>query len=334
MVISTKIVGVGTFLTEPVSMKTITDRIQKESPIPVPTRIIQKLTGVKTTYRKQDTVNASDLAAAAAEKALANAGLNIEEVDLIIFASASQDLIEPATAHIIAAQLNANCPVFDVKNACNSFMNGLQVADALMKQGAYKTVLVCTGETPSMAIRWACKTRDEFAQSFPGFSMSDTGGAVVLQTSETEQLTGLLSFEASANSEMWDVGMLGTGGSRAPRDIDATYFNMDGRKLFEAFRNVGCQILFNKLENPDFNWNHFKKIGMHQVSALYNNMLYKELGIPLDKMIDTIETHGNLASNTFPIQYELALKDLNPGDKFAFIGLGGGISTMFMTVEV
>lgn len=334
MVISTKIVGVGTFLTEPIPMKITTDRIQKESPVAVPTRIIEKLTGVHNTYRKAEGVNASDLAINASAKALSNAGIGQDDVDLIIFASASQDLIEPATAHIVAAGLGAGCPVFDVKNACNSFVNGLQVADALMKQGMYRTVLVCTGETPSMAVRWSCGSREEFTKSFPGFSMSDTGGAVVLQATETDTLTGLLSFEASANSEMWDVGTLGTGGSRAPRDLDATYFNMDGRKLFDAFRTVGCQMLFNKLDHPDFNWNHFTKIGMHQVSSLYNKMLYEELGIPLHKIVDTIETHGNLASNSFPVQYELALKELNPGDKFAFIGLGGGISTMFMTVEV
>lgn len=334
MVTSTKITGVGTYLTTPTSIEKITERIKKESKAHVPTKIIEKLTGVQNTYRKSDDLNASDLAAKASVEALTHAGKTISNVDLIIFASASQDLIEPATAHIIAALLGAKCPVFDVKNACNSFVNGMQVADALMKQGVYKTVLVCTGETPSMAVRWSCSTRDEFIRSFPGFSMSDTGGAVVLETVEQDTPTGLLSFEASANSDMWDVGTLGTGGSRSPRDIEKTYFDMDGRKLFDAFKSVGCQILFDKLDNSDFNWNNFAKVGMHQVSAIYNDMLAKELGIPDEKLIHTIKTHGNLASNTFAVQYQKALQTLKPGEKFAFIGLGGGISTVFMVVEV
>lgn len=334
MTISSKLVGVGTFFTTPTSIESTSDRIKRESKARVPARIIEKLTGVKNTYRKDDGVNASDLAVNASRKALADAGLTIQQIDLLIFASASQDLIEPATAHIIAAGLGATCPVFDVKNACNSFVNGLQVADALIKQGVYKRVLVCTGETPSMAVRWSCNTKDEFARSFPGFSMSDTGGAVVLEGTDTDTPTGLLSFEASANSEMWDVGMLGTGGSRAPRDLEATYFNMDGHKLYDAFKEVGCQILFEKLDRPDFDWNHFAYVGMHQVSSIYNEMLFDQLEIPKEKIIRTIVEHGNLASNSFPVQFEIARKNMKPGDKFAFIGLGGGISTVFMVVEV
>ena len=275
--------------------------------------------------------NASDLASKAAKKVLSGTGIKPKEIDLLIFASASQDLIEPATSHIISNSLGTTCPVFDVKNACNSFLNGLQVADSFIKNGIYKTVLIVTGETPSMGIRWNCKSKAEFVQSFPGYSMSDSGGAIILQAVESETPIGVLNISMSANSEMWEIGTLGAGGSRSPRDVETTYFNMDGAALFDAFKSVGCDMLFSQIDQGDICWDDYAAIGMHQVAALYNDMLIETLSLPANKTVQTITQYGNLASNSFSLQLETALAEgrIKEGEKFAFIGLGGGISTGF-----
>jgi len=295
----------------------------------LPVRSIKRLTGVEQVFHRQAGENTSDLAVEAAQVALQRANVSADEIDLLIFASASQDLIEPATSHIVASKLGSTSPVFDIKNACNSFLNGMQVADTFIRSGTYRTVLIVTGEMPSVSIRWNCRNRDEFTRAFPGYSMSDSGGAVVLRAEESSTKSGVLSIDMTAHSEMWDVGILGTGGSRAPRDIEATYFDMDGHALYKAFKTVGCDMLFSRIKEKSLNWDDFDAIGMHQVSSIYNDMLIKELGIPADKALLTIHEYGNLASNSLPLQLEQALYSgkVHPGGLFCFVGLGGGIST-------
>jgi 3-oxoacyl-[acyl-carrier-protein] synthase-3 len=295
----------------------------------MPVGYVPRLTGVETVYRRTEDQNTSDFAAMAGRKALERANLEIGEIDLLIFASASQDLIEPATSHIVSALLGANgVPVMDVKNACNSFLNAMQVANALIKIGQYKSVLIVSGEVPSMAIRWSCKDKDQFLRSFAGFTMSDTGAAAVLTASEDDS-DGIIAIEFRSDSNRWDVGTLGMGGSRSPRDIETTYFDMDGRKLADAFMSLGPGILTETLEANGYSWNDFKAIGMHQVAAPYIDDICRVLTVPSEKVIKTIADYGNLTSATMAMQIELGMERglLSKGDLFAYIGLAGGIST-------
>jgi 3-oxoacyl-[acyl-carrier-protein] synthase-3 len=295
----------------------------------MPVGYVPRLTGVETVYRRTEDQNTSDFAAMAGRKALEKANLEIGDIDLLIFASASQDLIEPATSHIVSALLGANgVPVMDVKNACNSFLNAMQVANALIKIGQYKTVLIVSGEVPSMAIRWSCKDKDQFLRSFAGFTMSDTGAAAVLSASEDDS-DGIIAIEFRSDSNRWDVGTLGMGGSRSPRDIESTYFDMDGRKLADAFMSLGPGILTETLAANGYSWDDFKVIGMHQVAAPYIDDICRVLTVPSEKVIKTIADYGNLTSATMAMQIELAMENgsLSKGDLFAYIGLAGGIST-------
>lgn len=303
-------------------------RILETSEIALPVKTVSRLTGVNRIFLKDDSVNASDLAADAGRKALRSASVKEKDIDLLIFASASQDLIEPATAHIVAHKLGISAPVMDVKNACNSFLNGVQVADLFIKSGQHKKVLVVSGETPSVSIRWNCETKDSFLEAFPGFSMSDSGGAMLLSAVHKEEESSMVKVKMSANSEMWDIGILDTGGSRSPRNPDTTYFNIDGGKLYEAFRTVGCELLFNEIA-AGLDWNDYRRVGAHQVSTIYTKMLTEALHIPENKLVEVISEYGNLASNSLPLQMGSLIDsgELQQGDMFAFIGLGGGIST-------
>ena len=108
--------------------------------------LIASRTGIRERRVAADHEQCSDLAVSAARVALRDAGVGLDEVDLLIFAAASQDLIEPATAHIVQHKLGTSCAVFDIKNACNSFLNGIQVASSMIASGASTTALVVTGE--------------------------------------------------------------------------------------------------------------------------------------------------------------------------------------------
>ena len=329
--IKTKITSVATVL-GPVETKmsdVLAQVAEASLPAKMPVGYVPRLTGVETVYRRTEDQNTSDFAAMAGRKALERANLEVGDIDLLIFASASQDLIEPATSHIVSALLGANgVPVMDVKNACNSFLNAMQVANALIKIGQYKTVLIVSGEVPSMAIRWSCKDKDQFLRSFAGFTMSDTGAAAVLTASE-DGTDGIIAIEFRSDSNRWDVGTLGMGGSRSPRDIETTYFDMDGRKLADAFMSLGPGILTETLEANGYSWNDFKAIGMHQVAAPYIDDICRVLTVPSEKVIKTIADYGNLTSATMAMQIELGMERglLSKGDLFAYIGLAGGIST-------
>ena len=288
-----------------------------------------------------ETEQASDLAASAAGKVLAECGLQAPDIDLLIFASASQDMVEPATGHMVAAKLGLSCPVMDVKNACNSFLNGMEVADALIAGGRYARVLVATGESPSRAVRWSVQDFQTFAASFPGYTMSDGGAAVLLEAAEEhaaaeDEAPGILATAFTARSRHWSVGTLAAGGSAFPRDPEASYFSMDGEKLKDAFLDLGSGILDETLARLNLSWADFAVVCVHQVSAPYRKIFAEGAGVPEELLVHSVEDFGNLASVSLPLQLKLAVDSgrAGPGDLVALVGLGGGVSLGMAVVRL
>ncbi|MBP2395792.1 3-oxoacyl-ACP synthase III family protein [Paenarthrobacter nicotinovorans] len=317
-------------------------RIAESSPgFRVPTGLIGRVTGIRSRSVMSPTEQASDLAANAAAKVLAECGLQAPDVDLLVFASASQDMVEPATGHMVAAKLGLSCPVMDVKNACNSFLNGMEVADALIAGGRYGRVLVVTGESPSRAVRWSVPDFPTFASSFPGYTMSDGGAAVLLEAAvdpaaAADGAAGILAMGFTARSSHWSVGTLAAGGSAFPRDPEASYFNMDGEKLKDAFLDLGSDILDATLAEMHLAWTDFAVVCVHQVSAPYRQIFAEGAGVPADLLVHSVEDFGNLASVSLPLQLKLAVDSgrAGPGDLVALVGLGGGVSLGMAVVRL
>ena len=134
----------------------IEDRLRAHSPaLSIPPGLLRRMYGLQERVVADEGVLPSDLASQAALKALAQAGLEPGDVDLLLFASVSADVQEPANAHIVAAKTGLSCPVFDIANACNSVLNALEVADALIRCDHYRRVLITCGETLSRLSRWS-----------------------------------------------------------------------------------------------------------------------------------------------------------------------------------
>lgn len=309
-------------------------RVAAESPgyRPHPT-IVERMTGIRARHVMADGEQASDLAVAAARRALDRRGLGADALDLLIFGSASQDLIEPATAHIAAAKLGASCPVFDVKNACNSFLNALQTADALIRTGQHERVLVCTGESPSRAIRWKVRDRAQFADAFAGYTLSDGGAAMLVEAAPDG---GIFYRDFAAVSSAWRIGTLPAGGSMHPRDPEYAYFSGDGRRLKDAFLAAGPEIFANALTKTGLTWDDFAVVAVHQVTLPYLEVLRATLGVPPDRLVVTLPEHGNVASASLPLQLDTAIAEgrCRPGDRVALIGLAGGVSLGVMFAEL
>jgi 3-oxoacyl-(acyl-carrier-protein) synthase III len=295
--------------------------------------LIETMTGIRFRHVADDSVQASDLAVAASTKLLADRGIAATDLDLVLFASASQDMAEPASAHIVCAKLGARCPAFDVKNACNSVLNGIQVAEALIATGQHERVLVATGETPSRAIRWRVRDFTQFAESFPGYTLSDAGAAVLL---ERAGRGGIFQRSFVADSRHWTAGTLPGGGSAHPRDPEYTYFRMDGPGLRAAFEALGRYPLDAALAEAGVSWDDFAVICVHQVTMPYLSALIEQSGIPADRVLTTLPEHGNLASASLPFQLSTALEQgrAEPGDRVALVGLAGGVSLGVVFAEL
>ncbi|MFD6093063.1 3-oxoacyl-ACP synthase III family protein [Oerskovia sp. NPDC060338] len=313
--------------------------------------MVSRLTGVQQVHVLPDDWNASDLAVAASLTLLASQGLGAADVDLLIFASASQDMVEPATSHIVAAKLGVRAPVMDVKNACNSVLNALEVAEALVATGRYATVLVACGEAPSRAVRWDVPDRATYLLSAPGYTMSDAGAAVLVQRATghgegsgpahgtcacSDRPRGILASAFGAESSHWDVGMLPGGGTAFPRDLDRTYFEIDGSRLRDAFLALGPGVILDALVRAGLTWDDVALVAVHQVAVAYLADVHEALGLPEDRTIVTVAEHGNVASATLPLQLVTALESgrVGPGDVVLLVGLAGGISIGAMAVRL
>jgi 3-oxoacyl-[acyl-carrier-protein] synthase-3 len=288
--------------------------------------VIESTTGIRTRRVAEDHVQCSDLAAAAGRKALAEARLDPRDVGLVIFASAGQDLIEPATAHIVQDKLGTRCPVFDVKNACNSFLNGLQLAEALILSGAYDTALVTAGEVCSRAIKWRIRNAAEFRQHFPAYTMGDAGAAAVVARSLNDR--GIFFRAFASRSEHWALATIPAGGSMHPRGEEFTYLQGDGPRLRHTFANVGPAIFRQMLGEAGVHHQDFDRVFIHQVSVSYHRQLLRSTGMTADKVESTVEEYGNLAAASIPVAFSLAQARgaIVPGDRVLWVGIASGIS--------
>ncbi len=296
---------------------------------------IAKLTGITGRHRARDAEKPSDLAVAAVGKLLADRGIEARDLDLIVFAAASQDVLEPATAHVVAAKLGATCPVFDVKNACNSFLNGMQVAESLMLAGQYRRVLVVSGETGSRAVRWSVAGRAEFVDAMPGYTLSDAGGAMLLERSDSP---GIRYRSFSADSSAWHISTVPGSGTANLRDHHRDgYIQGDGHDLKNAI--LGSDIraqLDAALDATGLTRADLAVVCAHQVAVPYLRVLREIIDVPAAKMVPTVADHGNVASCSIPLQLSLALKSgrCGPGDQVALLRLAGGVSIGIMIVEL
>lgn len=288
-----------------------------------------ELSGIRGVHVKEPDEQCSDLAVAAAGKALAEAGVTVADVDLLLFASSGQDLIEPATAHVVAAKLGATCPAFDVKNACNSVLNALQVARALIETGQYGTVLIACGEAPTLAVRWHLPDLRAFRTASPGYTVSDAGAALLLTAGPAgDGEPGVLATVFSADSASWDVCTVMAGGSMHPRgdDEEVCTLRLNGDLVETGRRHVPRFLDAHAEEVARARESAF--VAVHQISLPQYRRCCAEFGLPVERSLATVVEHGNVASASLPLQLALARESgrAGPGDLVALVGLASGFS--------
>jgi len=321
-------IGVSGALPGTVRTSTEVEEIISSSPDNFKPRegIVEAMSGIQERRIAASDEQCSDLAAWACHKVLEQAGVNASDVDLLIYASAGQDLIEPATAHIVQAKLGTNCAVFDVKNACNSFLNGMQLAESLILTGVYRTVLVAVGEAPTRGVDWTARSLDEFKRNLPGYTMGDAGAAALF--SATDDGSGIFFSDFSSLSKHWNLTTISGGGSMHPRGDEFTYLRANSSHLKRAFRELGLPFLQRAKQVAGVEYQDFQRIFVHQVSLPYLYDMLTEAGIPVDRVEITVVNLGNIAAASIPVAMAQAWERgaIGPGDRVMCLGLASGIS--------
>lgn len=307
------------------------ERIAVASGLPLPAGMFAQTTGIKTRRVAADDEYASDLAIGAGRLVLEQAGLDALDVDLLLFASATRDMVEPATAHVVQAALGGRAHALDVTNACNSFLNGIDLARSMILAGRAHRALVVTGETPTRSMRPRLDGMVQARQAFAGYTFGDAGAAVLVERVATG---GILDVDAETHSQHWPVGGIFGGGSRHPRGDEHTYFTGDGHKLRGVFEKIGIGLIERVHHRTGLTWDDYARVLVHQVTVPYLQRFVEVAGVPLDKLEVTVPQFGNMASATLGVQLAMIRPQLTPGDRVLLVGLGGGVSLMTMVWEV
>ena len=274
-------------------------------------------TGIRARHFADDGVAASDLALPAAQAALQAAGVAASEIDLIIVATSTPDMVFPSTAAILQAKLGiAGCPAFDVQAVCSGFVYALTVADSMIKSGAASKALVIGAEVFSRIL--------DFKDRTTCVLFGDGAGAVVLGVSETP---GILATELHADGR--HVGVLCTPGHVSGGQVSGhPLLKMDGPAVFKLAVSVLDKVARSVLEKAgrteaDIDW-----LIPHQANIRIMEGTAKKLKLSLDRMVATVAEHGNTSAASIPLALDVAVRDgrIKPGDTLMLEGVGGGFT--------
>ena len=285
---------------------------------------IERLFGVKERRYADPQIQVSDLSANAAKGMVEKHGAN--SIECMIFASASSDLIEPATANIIQEKLGLNCPAFDVKNACNSFVTALQIASSFIDSGIYKKILITSGEKLSNSIRFHPVDEEDLKKGLASLSFGDAGSAVMVEQSANG--CGLYFQKFKTVGKYWELCTIKGGGSMFPFNPDKNYFEGKTSELANVIIAEGSNFVQSCLLEAGWSLSDIDHVVTHQVSVKSFEALAVTSGLPINKIIQVCDLYGNIASVSIPLSLHIAEKKgiLKHGDKIAIVGLAAGIS--------
>ena len=278
---------------------------------------IVERTGIQARHFADAEVACSDLALEAARHALQAAGLRAQDIDLIIVATSTPDMVFPSTAAILQHKLGAaGCPVFDVQAVCSGFVYALTVADAMIRAGSASRALVVGSEIFSRLL--------DFNDRTTCVLFGDGAGAVVLEASETP---GILASDLHADGR--HVGILcvpgrESGGKATGRPL----LTMDGPAVFKLAVGVlesAARATLDKagLKESDIDW-----LIPHQANIRIMQGTARKLKLPLERMVVTVDQHGNTSAASIPLALDYAVRagQIQEGETVLLEGVGGGFT--------
>ncbi|QIB35873.1 beta-ketoacyl-ACP synthase III [Ancylobacter pratisalsi] len=280
--------------------------------------IVQR-TGIRERHVAADTELTSDLALAAARAALANAGMEPGEIDLIILATSTPDNTFPATAVSVQAGLGiTHGAAFDLQAVCSGFVFALATADNFIKSGAYKRVLVIGAETFSRILDWSDRTTCVL--------FGDGAGALVLEASESEgEQRGVLTTHLRSDGRHKNK-LYVDGGVSSTKTVG--YLRMEGREVFRHAVGMIADVIDDAFKATGENAGSIDWFVPHQANRRIIDASAVKLGIAPEKVVITVDKHGNTSAASIPLALAAAHEDgrIKTGDLVLIEAMGGGFT--------
>ena len=308
--IFSKIIGVGSYLPK----KILTNK-DLENSLDTTDEWITSRTGIKQRHIVSPGQQTSDLAFEAARKAISNSNINTDKIDLIIVATTTPDKIFPSTACNVQTKLGIkNCPAFDIQAVCSGFIYALSVADKFIKTKSAKNILVIGADSMSKITDYTDRSN--------AILWGDGAGAVVLSASDQQ---GILSTHIHADGKYEEL--LHVPKRNVENKIEQT-IEMQGSQVFKIAVNtldkiVDETLIANQLKKEDIDW-----VVPHQANFRILEATAKKLEMGMDKVIVTIDRHGNTSAASIPLALDDGIQSgkIKPGHLLLMEAFGGGFT--------
>jgi 3-oxoacyl-[acyl-carrier-protein] synthase III len=317
----TRIAGTGSYLPE----KTLSNK-DIEKLVDTNDEWIRERTGIERRHIAAEGEFTSDLALQAARRALTDAGLSEQSLELIIFCTVTGDQVMPSSACVLQEKLGCKTiPAFDLSAACSGFVYGLSVADQFIRTGMYKTILVVGAEIIHRFVNY--KDRETC------ILFGDAAGAFVVTRAEANDKNIIMSSHLRAEGSLGDLFVLPAGGSKIPftqavLDSGDHYVRMKGREIFKnAVRTMSSCCLealeFNKTPISEVDW-----LVPHQANWRIMEAVAHHFDFPKDKVVSIVHEMGNTSAATVPVAFDTAVKDgrIKRGQTILLTAFGAGLT--------
>lgn len=297
---------------------------------------LTRLSGVRERRYADSSTCSSDLAAQAGRAVLDRYGCPASDVDVLIFASATQDVAEPATSNRVQELTGCtSARVFDVKNACNSFVDALDVAASLIQTNRARTVLVTAGEVISGCISYRRLEGVEPSAMIAGLTLGDAGAAALLTaTDELGAVARIGPATFLSCGENWQLSRVMAGGTIRREDFTDRYFISESAKLFDLAVDLIPQIVRSTLDSVGWSAEGIQLAVPHQVSLSLTDRLCRETGIPHESAVRTGRDYGNTAAASIPLALSRELEDRGfLPERTLLVGGAAGFSAACMALS-
>ena len=310
--------GIGSYLP-----KNKTSNIDLEKFMDTSDEWIKKRTGINFRHYVEDNEFTSDMGTNAAKLAILDAGLNSNDIDLIIVATTTPDDTFPSTAAKIQKNLGCKAISFDIQAVCAGFIYAISVGVAMLRDGYGKKCLVIGADSMSKLLDWDDRST--------AVLFGDGAGAVVLENSTLQNESvhndqwGVLATKIFTNGKYYDL--LGTDGG-VSKNMSTGFLRMNGKEIFKHAVDKLSSSLLMCLEECNMNINDIDWLIPHQANQRIINAVSNKVKIHQNKIISTISIHGNTSAASIPLALDVAIKkgNIKNGNILALQAIGGGLS--------
>ena len=300
---NSKIIGTGGYL----PTKVLTNK-DLETVVDTTDDWIIERTGIKQRHIAEPGETTSSMATKASKDAIKSANISNEDIDLIVVATTTPDMVFPSTACILQNNLKIKAPAFDVQAACTGFIYAMSIADNYIKTGTCKNVLIVGAEKYSNLLDWSDRSTCVL--------FGDGAGSVIMGSSNNP---GIISSTIGSNGNYKDLLTV---------NPDSDFIEMKGNDVFKIAVNTMGKIARETLDQHDLKINDVDWLIPHQANSRIISAIAKKLSLPSEKIIMTVGNHGNTSAASIPLAIDYAVEsgDLKKEDTILLEAFGAGFT--------